>query len=142
VTSRNLNKIEDILPMNSLKQLPKRLHHMDSKQYRFSCTSSSKNAYHRIKDKCVGWNQSSEEDMGTNKRIILEKHRFVAGILINTGTVQTWLPPIKEPEKNNTYSWLPCPSDLDNVQHLPPFPLPTHFFQCPSPSNLPFPTTG
>jgi hypothetical protein len=52
-----------------------------------------------------------------------------AGILRNTGTMQTWLPPIKEPEKNNMYGWLPSPNDLpNNVQHLPPFPLRSHFF--------------
>jgi hypothetical protein len=52
-----------------------------------------------------------------------------AGILRNTGTRQTWLPLIKEPEKIYMYGWLPSPNDLpDNVQHLLSFPLPSHFF--------------
>jgi hypothetical protein len=52
-----------------------------------------------------------------------------ARILRNTGKMQTWLPLIKEPEENNTYGWLPSPSDLpDNVQHLLSFPIHSHFF--------------
>jgi hypothetical protein len=40
----------------------------------------------------------------------------VGGLLKNTKTMQTWVSSIKEPEKNNTYGWLPNPSDLpDNV---------------------------
>jgi hypothetical protein len=39
---------------------------------------------------------------------------------------------IKEPEKNNTYGWLPSPSDLpNNVQHL--LPSPFTFFLMPIP---------
>jgi hypothetical protein len=50
-------------------------------------------------------------------------HGF-AGMLRNTGTMQTRLPLIKEPEKNNTYGWLPSPNNFpNNVQHLTSFPL-------------------
>jgi hypothetical protein len=44
--------------------------------------------------------------------------------------MQTWLPPIKEPEeKTNMYGWLPSPDDLpDNVQRIPSFLLHNHFF--------------
>jgi hypothetical protein len=41
------------------------------------------------------------------------------------------------------YGWLLSPNDLrDNVQHLPPLPLCSHFFYRRSPSNLLFPITG
>jgi hypothetical protein len=52
--------------------------------------------------------------------------------------MQTWLPLIKELEKNNTYGWLPNPSDLvDNVQHVPSFSLHSQFSNAhPSPTSL------
>jgi hypothetical protein len=58
---------------------------------------------------------------------------FTAGILRNTGTMQTWLLLIKEPEKNNTYVWLPSPNDTFPyspfaVIFLMPIPLQPPFF--------------
>jgi hypothetical protein len=54
---------------------------------------------------------------------------LLAGILRNTGIMQTWLLPIKETEKNNMHGWLPSPSDPpNNVQHFPSFPPPQSFF--------------
>jgi hypothetical protein len=41
---------------------------------------------------------------------------ILAGILRNTETIQTWLPPIKEEQENNMYGWLPSTNHLsDNV---------------------------
>jgi hypothetical protein len=62
-----------------------------------------------------------------------------AGILRNNKTMQTWLPSLKEPDKNNTYGWLPSPNYLpDNVQNIPPFCLLSHFFLMPIPLQPPF----
>jgi hypothetical protein len=61
------------------------------------------------------------------------------GILRNTKTMQTWIPSIKEPGKNNMCGWLPSPNDLPhNVQHLPPFPPSQSFFLMSIPLQPPF----